>query len=63
MPGDGINDALALEDTDVGILVDTGMSITKESADIILFKKNLMVLEENSLRKGKRLGISLGIKI
>lgn len=44
--GDGINDAPALRDADVGISVDTATDIAKESADIILLEKNLMVLEE-----------------
>ncbi len=44
--GDGINDAPALREADVGISVDTAADIAKESADIILLEKNLMVLEE-----------------
>jgi Mg2+-importing ATPase len=44
--GDGITDAPALRDADVGISVDTATDIAKESADIILLEKNLMVLEE-----------------
>ncbi|WP_328968060.1 magnesium-translocating P-type ATPase [Streptomyces sp. NBC_00239] len=43
--GDGINDAAALRDADVGISVDTAVDIAKESADIILLEKDLTVLE------------------
>ena len=44
--GDGINDAASLKDADVGISVDTAVDIAKESADIILLEKSLLVLEE-----------------
>lgn len=44
--GDGINDASALRDADVGISVDTAVDIAKESADIILLEKDLMVLRK-----------------
>jgi Mg2+-importing ATPase len=44
--GDGINDAASLKDADVGISVDTAVDIARESADIILLEKSLMVLEE-----------------
>jgi Mg2+-importing ATPase len=44
--GDGINDAGALRDADVGISVDTATDIAKESADIILLEKDLMVLRK-----------------
>src|SRR5207237_9758675 len=44
--GDGINDAAALKDADVGISVDTAVDVAKESADIILLERSLMVLEE-----------------
>ncbi|WP_244976212.1 magnesium-translocating P-type ATPase [Nocardia huaxiensis] len=47
--GDGINDAAALRDADVGISVDTAVDIAKESADIILLEKDLMVLERGVL--------------
>ena len=44
--GDGINDAAALRDADVGISVDTAVDIAKESADIILLENDLMVLRK-----------------
>ncbi|MDK6728160.1 MULTISPECIES: magnesium-translocating P-type ATPase [Aerococcus] len=44
--GDGINDAAALTTSDVGISVDTAVDIAKESADIILLEKDLMILEK-----------------
>ncbi|MBB4108520.1 magnesium-translocating P-type ATPase [Pedobacter zeae] len=44
--GDGINDAAALRDADVGISVDTAVDIAKESADIILLEKDLVVLRK-----------------
>ncbi len=47
--GDGINDAAALRQSDIGISVDTAVDIAKESADIILLEKDLMVLEQGVL--------------
>ncbi|MGW5735559.1 MULTISPECIES: magnesium-translocating P-type ATPase [Streptomyces] len=47
--GDGINDAAALREADVGVSVDTAVDIAKESADIILLEKDLMVLERGVL--------------
>lgn len=44
--GDGINDSAALRDADVGISVDTAVDIAKESADIILLEKDLLVLRK-----------------
>lgn len=43
--GDGINDAAAMKASDVGISVDTAVDIARESADVILLEKDLMVLE------------------
>ncbi|MFF6984442.1 magnesium-translocating P-type ATPase [Streptomyces sp. NPDC008343] len=48
--GDGINDAAALRESDVGISVDTAVDIAKESADIILLEKDLTVLEHGVLQ-------------
>ena len=44
--GDGINDAAGMAASDVGISVDTAVDIAKESADVILLEKDLMVLEK-----------------
>jgi Mg2+-importing ATPase len=54
--GDGINDAPALRDADVGISVDTGADIAKETADIILLEKSLMVLEEGVIKGRETFG-------
>ena len=54
--GDGINDAPALREADVGISVDTAADIAKESADIILLEKSLLVLEEGVIEGRKVFG-------
>ncbi|MDH6680414.1 Mg2+-importing ATPase [Rhodococcus sp. LBL1] len=51
--GDGVNDAPALRNADVGISVDTAVDIARESADIILLEKDLGVLE-NGVIEGRR---------
>ena len=51
--GDGINDATAMKEADIGISVDTAVDIAKESADIILLEKDLMVLEEGIIEGRK----------
>jgi Mg2+-importing ATPase len=54
--GDGINDGPALKAADVGISVDTAVDIAKESADIILLEKSLLVLEEGVIEGRKVFG-------
>jgi P-type Mg2+ transporter len=54
--GDGINDAAALRQSDVGISVDSGVDIAKESSDIILLEKDLMVLEDGVMEGRKTFG-------
>lgn len=51
--GDGINDATALREADVGISVDTAVDVAKEAADIILLEKSLLVLERGII-EGRR---------
>ena len=51
--GDGINDAAAMKASDVGISVDNAVDIAKESAQVILLKKDLMVLETGILEGRK----------
>lgn len=51
--GDGINDAAAMKSADIGISVDTAVDVAKESADIILLEKNLMVLEQGIIEGRK----------
>jgi len=54
--GDGINDSLALKAADVGISVDTAVDIAKESADIVLLEKNLLVLRHGVVEGRKVFG-------
>jgi Mg2+-importing ATPase len=51
--GDGINDGPALKAADVGISVDKGVDVAKESADIILLEKSLLVLSDG-VAEGRR---------
>jgi len=54
--GDGINDGPGLKTADVSISVDTAVDIAKESADIILLEKNLLILKEGVLEGRKVFG-------
>jgi Mg2+-importing ATPase len=51
--GDGINDAAAMRASDVGVSVDTAVDVAKESADIILLEKSLLVLADGII-EGRR---------
>ena len=51
--GDGINDGAALKGADVGISVDSAVDIAKESADLILLEKSLLVLDDGVM-EGRR---------
>ena len=54
--GDGVNDSLALKAADVGVSVDSAVDIAKESADIILLEKNLLILQQGVLEGRKVFG-------
>lgn len=52
--GDGVNDALALHDADVGISVDTATDVAKDAANVLLLDKDLGVLA-SGVREGRRI--------
>lgn len=54
--GDGINDATSLRIADVGISVENAVDVAKESADIILLRKDLKVLNDGVIEGRKTFG-------
>jgi Mg2+-importing ATPase len=54
--GDGINDATSMHIADVGISVENAVDVAKESADIILLRKDLTVLNAGALEGRKTFG-------
>lgn len=54
--GDGVNDSPSLHTADIGLCVNTGADIAKESADIILLEKGLNIIYDGVIEGRKVYG-------